>query len=129
MFLQKRKAAQKHTLEEHHSHNKEILKKKCILISRKKNIPEKKSNNAFVKDSTLFCNGIDCFYFIGEEEPGSMAEVSYYSYEYDPDTDSFSPESEEKLVPIEEEEEVKDTAHLLGGHILTVDTKDSPERW
>lgn len=72
---------------------------------------------------------IDCFYFIGGEEPGSMAEVSYYSYEYDPDTDSFSPENEAKLVPIEEEEEAEDTAQLLGGHILTVDTKDSPERW
>ncbi len=66
---------------------------------------------------------------IEEEEPGSVAEVSYYSYEYDPDTDSFSPESEEKLIPIGgEEEEAADTKQL-SGHILTVDTKDSPERW
>ncbi|XP_052446900.1 C3 and PZP-like alpha-2-macroglobulin domain-containing protein 8 isoform X1 [Carassius gibelio] len=63
----------------------------------------------------------------GGEEPGSVAEVSYYSYEYDPDTDSFSPESEEKLIPIAAEEEAADTKQL-GGHILTVDTKDSPER-
>ncbi|TRY62333.1 hypothetical protein DNTS_025869, partial [Danionella cerebrum] len=61
----------------------------------------------------------------GGDEPGSMAEVSYYSYEYDPDTDSFSPESEEKFMPLEE---VEDTVQLLDGHILTVDTKDSPER-
>ncbi len=67
-------------------------------------------------------------YLIGGEEPGSVAEVSYYSYEYDPDSDSFSPESEEKLIPIGEEEEAADTKQL-SGHILTVDTKDSTERW
>lgn len=30
----------------------------------------------------------------GEEEQGSMAEVSYYSYEYDPDTEPFLADSE-----------------------------------
>ncbi|XP_056303565.1 C3 and PZP-like alpha-2-macroglobulin domain-containing protein 8 [Danio aesculapii] len=64
----------------------------------------------------------------GGEEPGSMAEVSYYSYEYDPDTDSFSPDSEVKLVPIGEEQDISDTAQPLSGHMVTVDTKDSPER-
>nr|XP_003201105.2 C3 and PZP-like alpha-2-macroglobulin domain-containing protein 8 [Danio rerio] len=64
----------------------------------------------------------------GGEEPGSVAEVSYYSYEYDPDTDGFSPDSEEKLVPIGEEQDTPDTTQPLSRHILTVDTKDSPER-
>ncbi|XP_051549354.1 C3 and PZP-like alpha-2-macroglobulin domain-containing protein 8 isoform X2 [Myxocyprinus asiaticus] len=64
----------------------------------------------------------------GGEEPGSMAEVSYYSYEYDPDTDGFSPESKEKLVIKGEEEEAVDTVGPLNGHLLLVDTKDSPER-
>lgn len=51
-----------------------------------------------------------------------MAEVSYYSYEYDPEIDAFLSESEEKLVPIIEEEEAADT-------VEPVDAKDSPERW
>ncbi|XP_065102652.1 C3 and PZP-like alpha-2-macroglobulin domain-containing protein 8 [Paramisgurnus dabryanus] len=64
----------------------------------------------------------------GGEEPGSMAEVSYYSYEYDPETDAFLPESEEKLVPIREEDEAADAVGPINEHLLTVDTKDSPER-
>ncbi|KAG5851315.1 hypothetical protein ANANG_G00091860 [Anguilla anguilla] len=31
----------------------------------------------------------------GEEEPGSLAEVSYYSYEYDTEAVPFPPEGEE----------------------------------
>ncbi|XP_051551444.1 C3 and PZP-like alpha-2-macroglobulin domain-containing protein 8 [Myxocyprinus asiaticus] len=64
----------------------------------------------------------------GGKEPGSMAEVSYYSYEYDPDMDGFSPETEEKLVTVGGKEEAIDTVKPLDGHLLTVDTKDSPER-
>lgn len=79
----------------------------------------------FLYDLTTF---VACCSFIAGEEPGSMADVSYYSYDYDPEI-AFLPESEEKLVPIREEEEAGDTVGPVNEHLLTVDTKDSPERW
>ncbi|KAI7791344.1 C3 and PZP-like alpha-2-macroglobulin domain-containing protein 8 isoform X1 [Triplophysa rosa] len=60
------------------------------------------------------------------EEPGSMADVSYYSYDYDPEI-AFLPESEEKLVPVREEEEAGDTVGPVNEH-LPADTNDSAER-
>uniref|UniRef100_A0A8B9H8M1 C3 and PZP like alpha-2-macroglobulin domain containing 8 n=2 Tax=Astyanax mexicanus TaxID=7994 RepID=A0A8B9H8M1_ASTMX len=65
----------------------------------------------------------------GEEEQGSMEEVSYYSYEYDPDVEPFTPEEEEQLVLPVEEEETAETLRHLDRQPLTVETKDSPARW
>ncbi|XP_056132926.1 C3 and PZP-like alpha-2-macroglobulin domain-containing protein 8 [Lampris incognitus] len=68
----------------------------------------------------------------GEEEQASMAEVSYYSYEYDPDSEPFlaNAEGEEHLeLPAEEEgaERSKGTVSA-DAHLTMLDTKNNPER-
>ncbi|XP_076880650.1 C3 and PZP-like alpha-2-macroglobulin domain-containing protein 8 isoform X3 [Brachyhypopomus gauderio] len=64
----------------------------------------------------------------GEAEQGSMPEVSYYSYDYDPDTETFLSEEEEQLGAAEVGEEAASPLGPLDGYPLTVDTKHTPER-
>ncbi|XP_062412466.1 C3 and PZP-like alpha-2-macroglobulin domain-containing protein 8 isoform X2 [Sardina pilchardus] len=58
----------------------------------------------------------------GGEDQGSMPEVSYYSYEYDSDSEPFPAEPDAHfLLPAE-------TQTPMTGQTLLLDTKDSPER-
>ncbi|XP_029905241.1 C3 and PZP-like alpha-2-macroglobulin domain-containing protein 8 [Myripristis murdjan] len=67
----------------------------------------------------------------GEEEQGSMAEVSYYSYEYDPDSEPFLADAE-----AEEHFDLPEGGGDAGQKVLlpadtqlpTLDTKNTPER-
>lgn len=68
----------------------------------------------------------------GEEEQGSMAEVSYYSYEYDPDSDPFLADAEggdHSDLP----EGGGDVQHKVllpvDTQLPTLDTNNTPERW
>lgn len=68
----------------------------------------------------------------GEEEQGSMAEVSYYSYEYDPDSEPFLADAEggdHSDLP-EGGGDVEQKVLLPTDILLpTLDTKNTPERW
>ncbi|XP_044217735.1 C3 and PZP-like alpha-2-macroglobulin domain-containing protein 8 isoform X1 [Thunnus albacares] len=67
----------------------------------------------------------------GEEEQGSMAEVSYYSYEYDPDTEPFLADAEggDHFDLPEGGEDVEQKVLLPADTQLpTLDTRNSPER-
>ncbi|XP_045561976.1 C3 and PZP-like alpha-2-macroglobulin domain-containing protein 8 isoform X2 [Salmo salar] len=61
----------------------------------------------------------------GEEEQGSMAEVSYYSYEYDPEP--FPAEGEDHL-ELEAGEQGGEQESPSDIQLPTLDTKDPPER-
>jgi len=68
----------------------------------------------------------------GEEEQGSMAEVSYYSYEYDPDSDPFLADAEGgDLFHLPEGGEVVEQKVILLADtwLPTLDTKNTPGRW
>lgn len=68
----------------------------------------------------------------GEEEQGSMAEVSYYSYEYDPDSESFLADAEggDHFDLPEGGEDVEQKVLMpTDTQLPTVDTKNTPERW
>ncbi|TDH08472.1 hypothetical protein EPR50_G00098170 [Perca flavescens] len=68
----------------------------------------------------------------GEEEQGSMAEVSYYSYEYDPDSEPFLADAEggDHFDLPEGGEDVEQKVLLpTDTQIPTLDTKNTPERW
>ncbi|KAM4629689.1 C3 and PZP-like alpha-2-macroglobulin domain-containing protein 8 isoform 2-T2 [Polymixia lowei] len=67
----------------------------------------------------------------GEEEQGSMAEVSYYSYEYDPDTEPFLADAEGEdhfELPAGGEEADHKVLVLADTQLTTLDTKNTPER-
>ncbi|XP_070764603.1 C3 and PZP-like alpha-2-macroglobulin domain-containing protein 8 [Enoplosus armatus] len=67
----------------------------------------------------------------GEEEQGSMAEVSYYSYEYDPDSEPFLADAEggDHFDLPEGGEDVEQKVLLPADTQLpTLDTKNTPER-
>ncbi|KAM7388308.1 hypothetical protein PAMP_024494 [Pampus punctatissimus] len=67
-----------------------------------------------------------------EEEQGSMAEVSYYSYEYDPDTEPFLADAEggDHFDLPEGRGDVEQKVLLPADTQLpTLDTRNSPERW
>lgn len=69
---------------------------------------------------------------VGEEEQGSMAEVTYYSYEYDPDSEPFLADAEGQ-----DDFDLPDGGENLEQKVLlpadpllsSVDTKNTPERW
>ncbi len=68
----------------------------------------------------------------GEEEQGSMAEVSYYSYEYDPDSEPFLADAEggDHFDLPEGGGDVEQKVLLPADTQLpTLDTKNTPERW
>lgn len=59
----------------------------------------------------------------GGEDQSSMPEVSYYSYEYDSDSEAFPAEPDAHfLLPAE-------TQMPMVSQTLSLDTKDTPERW
>nr|XP_004555063.2 C3 and PZP-like alpha-2-macroglobulin domain-containing protein 8 isoform X1 [Maylandia zebra] len=67
----------------------------------------------------------------GEEEQGSMAEVSYYSYEYDPDSDPFLADAEggDHFDLPEGGRGVEHNVLLpVDSQLPTLDTKNTPER-
>ena len=68
----------------------------------------------------------------GEEEQGSMAEVSYYSYEYDPDSQPFLADSDGHD-HFELHAGGKGPEHRVvipaDTQLTTLDTKNTPERW
>lgn len=73
-----------------------------------------------------------CFIPVGEEEQGSVAEVSYYSYEYDLDSEPFLADAEEGVrLDLPEGGGRLDQKVLLpaDSQLPIVDTKSSPERW
>nr|XP_029488379.1 C3 and PZP-like alpha-2-macroglobulin domain-containing protein 8 [Oncorhynchus nerka] len=63
----------------------------------------------------------------GEEEQGSMAEVSYYSYEYDPDSEPFAAEGEDHF-ELAEGEQGGEQDSPSDSQLPTLDTKDTHER-
>lgn len=63
----------------------------------------------------------------GEEEPGSMAEVSYYSYEYDPDSEPFHVDGEDHF-ELQVGEEAGEREGLADSQLPSLDTIDIPER-
>ncbi|KAL6107852.1 cpamd8 [Pungitius sinensis] len=70
----------------------------------------------------------------GEEEQGSMAEVSYYSYEYDPDAEPFLADAEGGDIfqlPGGGDAVAEQKVLLRADTQLptTADTKNTPERW
>lgn len=68
----------------------------------------------------------------GEEEQGSMAEVSYYSYEYDPDSDPFLADAEggDNFDLPEGGGDVEQKGVFATDiQLPTLDTKNTPERW
>ncbi|XP_053709629.1 C3 and PZP-like alpha-2-macroglobulin domain-containing protein 8 [Synchiropus splendidus] len=64
----------------------------------------------------------------GEEEQGSMAEASYYSYEYDPDTDSFLADADGDHLNFPEETLDVDPKAPLPVNTHSVRTRNHPER-
>ncbi|XP_024909513.1 C3 and PZP-like alpha-2-macroglobulin domain-containing protein 8 isoform X2 [Cynoglossus semilaevis] len=67
----------------------------------------------------------------GEEDLSSMAEVSYYSYEYDPDSDPFLADADgvHQSAHPEIQQSVEQTVPLPADKQLpTLDTKNTPER-
>lgn len=61
-----------------------------------------------------------------------MAEVSYYSYEYDPDSDPFLADADgvHQSAHPEIQQSVEQTVPLPADKQLpTLDTKNTPERW
>lgn len=68
----------------------------------------------------------------GEEEQGSMAEVSYYSYEYDPDLGPFLADTDGG-----DQSDFPDRGGEIEQKLFlptdiqppTLDTKNTPERW
>nr|XP_040039708.1 C3 and PZP-like alpha-2-macroglobulin domain-containing protein 8 [Gasterosteus aculeatus aculeatus] len=67
----------------------------------------------------------------GEEEQGSMAEVSYYSYEYDPDAEPFLADAEGRdIFHVPEGGDVVQQKVLLRAdtQLPTPDAKNTPER-
>jgi len=69
---------------------------------------------------------------VGEEEQGSIAEVSYYSYEYDSDSETFLADADGgDHFDLPEGGGTVDYKVLLQAdtQIPTVDTKNTPERW
>ncbi|KAM6962537.1 C3 and PZP-like alpha-2-macroglobulin domain-containing protein 8 [Aplochiton taeniatus] len=66
----------------------------------------------------------------GDEEQGSMAEVSYYSYEYDPASEAFPIDGENHFeLPVVEEMDELEFPVPTDGQLPTLDTKEPPERW
>lgn len=68
----------------------------------------------------------------GEEEQGSMAEVSYYSYEYDPDSEPFLADADggDHLDLLEGGRDIEQKALLVTDlQLRSLDTKNIPERW
>lgn len=68
----------------------------------------------------------------GEEEQGSMAEVSYYSYEYDPDSDPFLADAEggDNFDLPEGGGDIEQKGVFATDiQLPTLDTKNTPERW
>ncbi|XP_034149711.1 C3 and PZP-like alpha-2-macroglobulin domain-containing protein 8 isoform X3 [Esox lucius] len=63
----------------------------------------------------------------GEEEQSSMAEVSYYSYEYEPDSEPF-PAEEEDRVELATGEPEGGQERPSASQLLTLDPKDPTER-
>lgn len=71
----------------------------------------------------MLCVNVDFRPAAGGEEQGSQSEVSYYSYEYDSDSEPFPAEPDAHfLLPAE-------TQTPMASQTLSLDTKDSPERW
>lgn len=69
----------------------------------------------------------------GDEEQGSMAEVSYYSYEYDPDSEPFLADADggahSELLEGGGDVEQK-TPQPTDVQLLPLpDTKNAPQRW
>ncbi|XP_054646446.1 C3 and PZP-like alpha-2-macroglobulin domain-containing protein 8 [Dunckerocampus dactyliophorus] len=68
----------------------------------------------------------------GEEEQGSMADVSYYSYDYDPDSEPFLADAvaRDPFDVTQADQDVAQKVVLLPAEtqISTVDTSNSPER-
>ena len=68
----------------------------------------------------------------GEEEQGSMAEVSYYSYEYDQDSEHFLADADggDQFDLPDGGADVEQKVLLPADTQLpTLDTKNTPERW
>lgn len=67
----------------------------------------------------------------GEEEQGSMAEISYYSYEYDPDSDPFLADADggDQFDPSDLGGDVVQKVVIpVDPQLPTMDTKTTPER-
>lgn len=67
----------------------------------------------------------------GDEEQGSMAEVSYYSYEYDPDSEPFLADGGAHSELLEGGGDVEQKApQPTDIQLLPLpDTKNAPQRW
>lgn len=85
----------------------------------------------FISPTLSLCFSLTLF-SPGEEEQGSMAEVSYYSYEYDPDSDPFLADAEggDHFDLPEGSRGVEHNVLLpVDSQLPTLDTKNTPERW
>lgn len=71
-------------------------------------------------------------FFVGVEEQGSMAEASYYSYEYDPDSELFLTDGDGADI-FDVPDVGAGVEHKLllpvDPYLPATDTKTTPERW